>query len=68
MIKVENLRSQVSKNAILTLRDMWQFLGRALDPELPLACPVLVKKSGDKVEFLSDAAYEVRLNRYHLES
>ncbi|CAN0122410.1 unnamed protein product, partial [Discosporangium mesarthrocarpum] len=56
--QVENLRSQVSKNAILTLQDMWRGMGRALDPELPMACPVLVRRSGDKVEFLAEAAGE----------
>eukprot|EP00904_Undaria_pinnatifida_P006296 jgi/Undpi1/2797/HiC_scaffold_14.g06174.m1 len=55
---VENLRSQVAKNALLTLTDLWRGLGGALDPELPMVCPVLVKKLADKVEFLAEAARE----------
>lgn len=31
-----------------------------MDPELPMVCPVLVKKLADKVEFLAEAAREVR--------
>ena len=51
----------MAKNALLTLTDLWRGLGGALDPELPMVCPVLVKKLADKVEFLAEAAREVRL-------
>ncbi|CAM9143750.1 unnamed protein product [Ectocarpus fasciculatus] len=54
----ENLRSQVAKNALLTLADLWRGLGDTLDPELPMVCPILVKKMADKVEFLAEAARE----------
>ncbi|CAN0550320.1 unnamed protein product, partial [Ectocarpus sp. 8 AP-2014] len=50
----ENLRSQVAKNALLTLADLWRGLGDTLDPELPMVCPILVKKMADKVEFLAE--------------
>lgn len=50
---------QVAKNALLTLADLWRGLGDTLDPELPMVCPLLVKKLGDKVEFLAEAAREV---------
>ncbi|KAG5192487.1 hypothetical protein JKP88DRAFT_284314 [Tribonema minus] len=53
---IDNLRSQVAKNALLTLGDLWKGLGRALDPELPLVAPVLIKKYTDKVDFLRQAA------------
>ncbi|CAM9460501.1 unnamed protein product [Scytosiphon promiscuus] len=56
--QAENLRSQVAKNALLTLADLWRGLGDVLDPELPMVCPLLVKKLADKVEFLADAARE----------
>ena len=32
-----------------------------MDPELPMVCPVLIKKLADKVEFLAEAAREVRI-------
>jgi hypothetical protein len=47
--QAENLRSQVAKNALLTVGDLWRGLGRALDPELPLVTPLLIKKYADKV-------------------
>lgn len=49
----------MAKNALLTLADLWRSLGGALDPELPMVCPVLIKKLADKVEFLAEAAREV---------
>lgn len=49
----------MAKNALLTLADLWRGLGDVLDPELPMVCPLLVKKLADKVEFLADAAREV---------
>ncbi len=51
-----NLRSQVSKNALLCLGDMWKGMGRVLDPELQVVTPVIIKKSADKVEFIREAA------------
>lgn len=51
----------MAKNALLTLADLWRSLGGALDPELPMVCPVLIKKLADKVEFLAEAAREVRI-------
>jgi hypothetical protein len=47
--QAENLRSQVAKNALLTVGDLWRGLGRALDAELPLVAPLLIKKYADKV-------------------
>lgn len=49
----------MAKNALLTLTDLWRGLGDALDPELTMVCPILIKKLADKVEFLADAAREV---------
>lgn len=49
----------MAKNALLTLADLWRGLGDTLDPELPMVCPLLVKKLADKVEFLAEAAREV---------
>jgi hypothetical protein len=49
--QAENLRSQVAKNALLTVGDLWRGLGRALDPELPLVAPLLIKKYADKVSY-----------------
>jgi hypothetical protein len=41
---VDNLRSAVSKNAILTIGDMWLGLGKSMDPELNLVAPPLLKR------------------------
>lgn len=57
--KAHILTTQVAKNALLTLRDLWRGLGDMLDPELPMVCPVFVKKMADKVEFLAEVAREV---------
>ncbi len=54
--QADNLRSQVSKNALLCLGDMWKGMGKALDPELKVVAPAVIKKSADKVEFIREAA------------
>jgi len=53
---VDNLRSAVAKNAILTLADLWIGLGRAMDPELPVVAPVLLKRFSDTNGFLGEVA------------
>ena len=40
----DNLRSAVSKNAILTLQDMWIGMKKAMDPELAGVTPMLLKR------------------------
>lgn len=41
--QIENLRSAVAKNGILAMGDMYQGLGKAMEPEAALTIPVLVK-------------------------
>lgn len=55
---VDNLRSAVAKNAILTIADMWIGLGKSMDPELVLAAPVLLKRFADINGFLNEVAEE----------
>lgn len=43
--QMDNLRSAVSKNAILTVCDMFTGLGRQMDPEVPTIISVLLKVS-----------------------
>ena len=45
--QVANLRSAVAKNAILAIRDLWTGMGRALDVEVGVVVPVLLKRSAD---------------------
>ncbi len=54
--QADNLRSQVSKNALLCLGDMWKGMGKVLDLELQGVAPTVIKKSADKVEFIREAA------------
>jgi hypothetical protein len=54
--QVENLRSAVAKNALLTLGDLFQGLGRAMDLEVSLALTFLLKRFGDSNSFLVDSA------------
>ena len=55
---VDNLRSAVSKNAILTITDMWSGMGKGLDPELVLVAPVLLKHFVNINGFLKEEADE----------
>ena len=41
--QVDNLRSAVAKNALLTLGDLFQGLGRAMDQEVALALTFVLK-------------------------
>jgi len=54
--QVGNLRSAVAKNAILAIRDLWTGMGRALDVEVGVVVPVLLKRSSDTNGFLSTTA------------
>ncbi len=54
--QADNLRSQVCKNALLCLGDMWKGMGKVLDPELQEVAPTVIKKFADKVEFIREAA------------
>lgn len=51
---VGNLRSAVAKNALLTLGDLWAGLGKAMDAELPVVAPVLLKRFSDTQGFLGE--------------
>ena len=53
---IDNLRSAVSKNAILTLSDMWRGMGRSMDPELITVVPVLLKRFSEINGFLIEVA------------
>lgn len=55
---VDNLRSTIAKNAMLTIADMWMGMGRVMDPELNLVAPMLVKRFADTNGFLSEVAEE----------
>ena len=55
--QVENLRSQISKNAILALGDMFIGLGTRMDPEVIAVISSMVKRCGDQAtSFLSESA------------
>ena len=51
---VDNLRSAVSKNAILTLEDMWIGMGKSMDPEVVAVTPLLLKRAADLSGFLTE--------------
>eukprot|EP01052_Picozoa_sp_SAG31_P005894 SAG31_NODE_266_length_18815_cov_17.009243_14_plen_523_part_00 len=51
-----NLRSSVARNALLTLHDMFQGLRRQMDPVLPIAVPVLVKRACETNNFICEEA------------
>lgn len=55
--QVDNLRSQVAKNAIVTIGDMFIGLKSKMDPEVPALVPVLIKKCADQAtKLLSESA------------
>ena len=51
---VDNLRSAVAKNALLTIGDMCQGLQRRMDCEVSLVVPTVLKRFGDSSVFLVD--------------
>lgn len=53
---VENLRSSVSKSAIICIHDFAVFLGKSLDPELLKIIPILLKKTGEANRFINNEA------------
>ena len=55
--QVENLRSQISKNAVLTLGDMFIGLGSKMDGEVASVITSMVKRCGDQASsFLGETA------------
>jgi hypothetical protein len=55
--QTDNLRSQVSKNACMTLQIMFQELPtRDLDPSVDLVIGTLIKKATDTNQFVSEQA------------
>lgn len=56
MKQVENLRSSLAKNALLTMADCFQGLGKQLDAEVSGMVPGLLKRAGDSSIFLSESA------------
>ena len=53
---VDNLRSAVAKNALLTIIDMFTGLGQLMDPELGPVMPVLLKSASSGNQFLIASA------------
>jgi hypothetical protein len=51
---VENLRSSLSKNAVMTLNDLALKVKKGLDSELDLIFNKLIKKSLDANSFISE--------------
>jgi hypothetical protein len=54
--QVDNLRSAVAKNAILTVGDLFQGIGQRMDAEVPNTITSLLKRCGDTSNFLNDVA------------
>ncbi|XP_022090984.1 TOG array regulator of axonemal microtubules protein 1-like isoform X2 [Acanthaster planci] len=52
--EVKNLRSSVSKMAIMTMGDMFQELQQALDKELEQICKILMPKAGESNAFIRE--------------
>lgn len=63
MVKqVENLRSTVSKNALISFKDIIEILKKRMDNELDFLIPAAMKKATDTNVFLSKAATEVLIS------
>ncbi|OWZ24070.1 hypothetical protein PHMEG_000962 [Phytophthora megakarya] len=56
MKQVPNLRSSVSKNALLALESMCAAFSRAMDSEVENIVPVLLKRCGDSNTFVCESA------------
>ncbi|KAG1711128.1 hypothetical protein DVH05_013844 [Phytophthora capsici] len=56
MKQVPNLRSSVSKNALLALESMCDAYGRVMDSEVENIVPVLLKRCGDSNTFVCESA------------
>ena len=56
LVVVDNLRSNLSKSALMSLTDMLKYLRTAMDPELDQVVLVCVKKSADTAGFIADEA------------
>lgn len=56
---VENLRSTLSKNAVVTLNEMAAKIKRGLDTEIDLIFNKLIKKSLDSNSFISEEVKKV---------
>jgi hypothetical protein len=56
MKQIDNLRSAVAKNAILTMGDMYQGLGRSMESEVVASIPTLIKRFGVSSSFLTESA------------
>jgi hypothetical protein len=54
--QVENLRSSLSKNALLTITDCFIGLGKNIDHEILSIFPCLLKRAADSSIFLSESA------------
>lgn len=52
----DNLRSSLSRYAIVCLGDMFEILGRSMDPVLEHVVPVLLRKTSKANKFLNDEA------------
>jgi hypothetical protein len=60
LVAINNLRSSVSKNALLCLGDLFRGLGRRMDPEVPSVLPDLLKRCADTNKFVNAEAMQVR--------
>jgi len=61
LVVVDNLRSNLSKSALMSLTDMLKYLKTAMDPELDHIVSVCVKKCTDTALFIADEAKRAML-------
>jgi len=59
MKRVDELRSSLAKNAILTVEDFIKGLGRAMDVEVAAFLPLILKRSIDSSSFIAESADKV---------
>jgi CLASP N terminal len=62
VIKIaDSLRSSLSKIALITINDMFQFLKRCMEPFLESLMKILLKKGADTNSFISEEAEKALL-------
>lgn len=56
LMLADSLRSSLSKNALMALADMCQFLNRCVEPDLDTVSSLILRKAVDTNVFISEAA------------
>lgn len=54
--QTNNLRSQIVKNALMLLEEMFRHMGKVLDKFLDKLVPCVIKRMGDQNKFLAESA------------